>query len=176
MTRDEKARICDEADVFLAARKHLDGPQPVWRQNGQLDRLDASWPIHEESGISRAYLAFRVNRISSGAPSVSLIFRQKPLCRVDIMLPDEEDVNPLQAGALGLPGVVRGTHIHRWRNNRDYVLDVLPPDEWEIPIKDEVSRATQTLSHAVAMICNECEIDFTPEQREVTVPARERLL
>lgn len=171
-----KLRLCAEVDAYLEACKRLKDPQPVWRENGQFDRLDAKWVIEEESGLSRGYLAFRVNRISTGEPSVTLVFQARPICRIDIKPPDDSDGNPPQARALGLPAQVSGPHIHRWAHNRRYVLDALPPDEWDIPIKEEISRSTQTLGHILAMICAECGIDFTPEQRDMHLPARERLI
>lgn len=176
MSQAQKIRLCDEIDRFLISPKRLMGAQPIWRQNGTSDRLDGSWLIEEDEGISRAYLAFRLNRISTDEPSVSLIFKKKPVCRVDIKSIDDSDGNPIQAQKFGLPGQVYGPHIHRWDYNRGYVIDALPPDEWQIPIKEEISRSTQTLGHTLAIICSQCEIEFSPEQRHVTLPARKRLI
>ena len=176
MGKADKVKLCNEVDAFLQEPKFLLGPQPIWRQNGTFDRLDANWPIEEVSGLSRSYLAFRLNRLSTNEPSVSLIFRNRPVCRIDIKPLDEADGNPLQARKFGLPGQVYGPHIHRWDYNREYVLNALPLDEWEIPIKEGISHLTQNLSQILAMICSHCKIDFTPEQRDVTPPARERLI
>jgi hypothetical protein len=176
MSQIQKIRLCEEIDEFLISSKQLLGTQPVWRQNGSSDRLDGSWVIEENEGISRAYLSFRLNRVSTAEPSVSLIFKKKPVCRVDIKSAEESDGNPIQAHKFGLPGQVYGPHIHRWDYNREYVLQALPPDEWQIPIKEEISPSTQTLGHILAMICSQCKIDFSPEQRHVTLPARERLI
>lgn len=175
MSKAEKIRLCGEIELFLAANKHLMGPEPSWRPNGSSNRVDGSWPIEEEPGVSRAYLAFRVNRMSTNQPSVSLIFQGKAICRVDIKPADESDGNPPQAMKLGLPGQVYGPHIHRWHHNREYVLEALPPDEWSIPIKEGISATTQTLGHILAMICTQCDIGFTPAQRDVCLPARESL-
>lgn len=176
MSRAEKIKIWEEVDTYLAAPKRLKGAQPIWRESGQTDRLDANWVVEEDSGLARGYLAFRVNRVSTNEPSVTLVFQRKAICRVDIKAPDDSDGNPPQARFLGLPAQVFGPHIHRWEHNRKYVLDALPPDEWDIPIKEEISRATQTLGHILAMICDECRIDFTPEQRDTHLPPRERLI
>lgn len=172
MNRAEKVRLCDEIDRFIVAPKSLLGQQPSWRPNGTSDRVDGRWLIEEDIGVTRAYLAFRVNRISTGEPSVSLIFEGRPICRIDIKPADEEDGNPPQAMRFGLPGQVCGSHIHRWPYNREYVLEALPLDQWEIPIKEPISAATSTLGHIVAMICDHCRIGFTPEQRDLCLPAR----
>lgn len=173
MSKSDKARLCVEIDEFLKAKKCLVGPQPVWRPSGRADQLDARWPIEEATNVSRAHLAFRYNRISTNEPSVSLIYERKKVCRVDVKPSDEYDGNPPQARRFGLPAKVFGTHIHRWEHNREYVLECLPPDEWEIPIKEPISQATQMLGHLLAMICTQCAIDFSPEQRDLNPPSRE---
>lgn len=175
MGKSDKARLCAEIDVFLKAKKSLSGPQPVWRPNGRPDQLDAKWPIEEEGGVYRAHLAFRYNRVSTNQPSVSLVYERKKVCRVDVKPTDEYDGNPPQARRFGLPAKVFGTHIHRWEHNREYVLECLPPDEWDIPIKEEISQTTQMLGHILALICTNCDIDFTPEQRDLNPPSREDL-
>lgn len=175
MNKADKIRLCDEIDEYLGSPKSLKGQQPIWRENGRLDQVDAKWPVIEAGGISRSHLTFRYNRVSTGEPSVSLIYKGKKVCRVDIKPEAVSDGNPPQAAKLGLPPYVYGTHIHKWRNNRQYVLEALPLDEWEIPIKEEISQATQKLGHLLAYICSECSIEFTAEQRELNPPAREEL-
>lgn len=175
MSKADKARLCAEIDAFLSTPKFLKGPQPTWRPNGRQDQLDARWPVEETGGISRAHLAFRYNRVSTNEPSVSLIYQRRKVCRVDVKPTEEWDGNPPQAMKLGLPGQVFGPHIHRWEHNREYVLEHLPPDEWEIPIKEPISHSTQMLGHILAFICDECQIQFTSEQRDLVPPSREDL-
>ncbi len=175
MNKEDKRLLCEEIDRFLATRKHLLGPQPVWRPNGRPDQMDAKWPIEDDTGVSVAHLTFRYNRISTNEPSASLIYKRKKVCRVDVKPPYEYDANPPQAMRLGLPARVFGTHIHLWENNREYVLECLPLNEWEIPIKVQVSQSTQSLNHILPLICNSCRIDFTPEQRDLTPPRKEDL-
>lgn len=175
MGKNDKHRLCAEIDEFLRASKRLSGPHPVWRPNGRPDQLDARWAIEEAGGVSRAHLAFRYNRVSTNQPSVSLIYDRKKVCRVDVKAPDEYDGNPPQARKFGLPAKVYGTHIHRWEHNREYVLECLPPDEWDIPIKEEISQSTQMLGHILALICDQCGIEFSPEQRDLNPPSREDL-
>lgn len=170
MSKSKKAELCEEIDNFLVASKSLKGTEPIWRENGRPDQLDAKWPILEANDVSRAHLTFRFNRVSTGEPSVSLIYKGKKVCRVDIKWPTDVDGNPLQAAEFGLPGEVRGSHVHKWEYNRKYVLESLPPDEWEIPIKEEISQSTQKLGHLLAFICDTCGVSFTPEQRELSPP------
>ena len=175
MTRAEKQRLIREIDIFIAALKSLYGPHPIWRPNGRQDQLDARWPIQEGGGLDRSHLAFRYNRVSTNEPSVSLIYERRKICRVDIKPDDEMDGNPPQAREFGLPAQVFGSHIHRWEHNKKYVLESLPPDEWEIPIKEAISPSTQALGHLLAFICDACGISFTPEQRDLNPPSREDL-
>lgn len=176
MNKADKIRLCGEIELFLAAPKSLMGPQPIWRTNGVENRIDGNWAILEDTGVSRAKLAYRLNRASTDQPSVSLIYEDNPICRVDIKPKDESDGNPWQARRFGLPAQVYGPHIHRWPYNKEYVLEALPPHEWDIPIKEEISPTTQTLGHILALICSQCGIEFTSEQRDVCAPSRERLL
>lgn len=175
MRKKDKIRLCGEIDTFLLAQKHLKGEHPIWRPNGRLDQLDAKWPIEEHGAVSRSHLAFRYNRVSTNEPSVSLIYMGKKVCRIDIKPDDDWDGNPPQAREFGLPAKVYGSHIHRWQHNKKYVLESLPPDEWEIPIKEEISQSTQKLEHILALICSACNIDFTAEQRALNPPSREDL-
>lgn len=176
MSKLSKAELCLEVGGYLACRKWLYGPQPIWRQNGDINRLDADWLIEEEGGLFRGKLAFRLNRQSTDQPSISLVFREKMICRIDLKPPTESDGNPPFAMRLNLKGQVYGPHIHRWKHNKQYILSRGPQDTWEIPIKEEISISTQSLGQIVAMICTENNIEFTSEQRDVTLPVKERLL
>ena len=175
MNRSDKEKLCYEIDDFLTCDKWLVGSHPIWRENGRADQLDAKWVIEETGNVSNAHLAFRYNRVSTEQPSVSLIYKRKKVCRVDVKPQDESDGNPMQAAKFDLPPRVFGTHVHLWKYNREYVLDCLPPNEWEIPIKSEISQSAQQLGHILALICSECNIQFTPEQRDLNPPSREDL-
>lgn len=114
MNKSARKRFCDEVDEYLQTEKSLKGLGPVQSSDGHNNEMHFKWPIEERTGIERSYLDFRINRMSTGEPSVSLIYSKKPICRVDIKSASKSDGNPAEALKLGLPLEVNGPHIHKW--------------------------------------------------------------
>lgn len=74
----------DAVDEFLAAKKELKGPPPLWTKNTR-GELEAAWTITEEDGLERAHLRFCCSRPTRSHPSVSVIFRGNPVWRFDLV-------------------------------------------------------------------------------------------
>jgi hypothetical protein len=110
-----------EVDAFMADQKSLYGPLPTWQEGTRAGELSASWPILDSIGIARAELRFRSARQRLQFPSISVIYRQNLVGRVDIVDPTECKINPPGGAAMGLPASVCGSHCHSWADNRDYV-------------------------------------------------------
>lgn len=123
MIPEFKLKLCDEIVVFLAAMKWLCGYQPTWSSRSRRNQMVGIWPIMEEGrDESRAYLVFSLFGTSLDEPSVSLIYRNWEVCRLDVKPKNVQDANPDYALKFDLPKVVFGTHIHLWEYNREYVL------------------------------------------------------
>ena len=119
-------------DAFLLEPKHLRGGHPVWQQSEHRAReLHATWGIEDTLGIERAALRFRCYSDDRLYPSLSLIFRSKPIWRVDIVRATERKFNPPWARTQGLPFEVIGPHEHGWPDNKPHLLR--EHTIWEIP-------------------------------------------
>jgi hypothetical protein len=176
MNKSQKQSLCEEIDQYLERPKRLFDKEPIWGPSSRTNHLDARWSIEEEGGIIRSMLVFRHCRISTNEPSVSLIYEKKLVCRVDVKSDDEMDANPMQAQGMGLPAMVYGSHIHRWQHNKKYIIECLTGDAWEVPIKEEISNSAKAVGHILPLICDECNIEFTPEQRDFSAPPKSELI
>ena len=158
MDQHEKIRLCQEIDAFLMARKWLRESQPLWTASSRPNQLEAIWPIEEPGDICRAYLSFRHSRTSTTEPSVTLVYGENMVCRIDVKNAQSSDKNPALSLELGLPGRVTGTHIHRWEHNREFVLRLSSSERWNIPIKEEISQSTRTVGHILALSFVTCAV------------------
>jgi hypothetical protein len=104
----------DEVDAFLEEAKGLQGVFGEWRPSSRPGELEHIWLIEDALHIVRAQLRFRVSRISKAYPSVSLVFRNSPVWRIDLVPADVCHLNPLGSDRLGLPPRVCGSHCHSW--------------------------------------------------------------
>ncbi len=84
-----------EVDAFLAEAKTTRGPPPLWDvSDWRRDHLGAIWLVEDEHGIARAQLRFMCRRAKETYPSISLIFRGRPVWRVEIEDTPVEHRNP----------------------------------------------------------------------------------
>ena len=107
-----------EIDAFLADQKTLMPEAPIWGPSVRPGELQAIWGVVESSGINRAELRFRCASLDRSEPSISLIFRRRLVCRLDIVPPHVWKPNPHGAANMGLPPSVNGTHLHEWEFNK----------------------------------------------------------
>lgn len=172
MNKDEKIKLCHKIRAFLVAEKTLGNQIPFWTRSAYPDELSAKLPIICEGASCDARLVFRLDMNLPKSPSVSLIYRDKPVCRVDVLPKYISDKNPPEASRFNLPEIISGPHIHPWKYNEFYVLDHLPANEWHIPIKIAISARTRTPGQILACICHHCRIAFVSEQRSFDWPSR----
>lgn len=159
-------------DDFVPVKKFLEGAPPQWTQAPRVHEIQAIWNVLEESGAARAHLRFRLSPASRREPSISVIFRNNPIWRLDIKPDDVCEGNPFGADALGLPPEVCGTHSHTWHGNRGYVLD---STIWDLPARRKVHAQVRRLPQALAFMAAELNIELTPEQRLFDIPPRRDL-
>ena len=165
--------MCEEIDAFLAIVKWLRGYMPEWTPGSRRNQMVSYWPVMEEGrDESRAYLVFSIYGSAQDQPSVSPIYRNWEVCRVDVKPKNDRDFNPEYALRFGLPKAVFGTHIHLWEHNREYVLNELSPDRWRIPNKMPISQSARKVRHILPCICNHCGIYLNSGQRDVYPPRR----
>ena len=152
-------------DNFLTDdAKILDGYQPHWGYNSGYGDFQLSWPIRELSGDRvRAQVRFRLSEGDFRFPSVSLIFRGTPVCRLDLAPSHVCKPNPRSAVQYDLPALVCGNHCHEWETNRSHVWQ---SGRWELPIRtdiaDEMTGLDQMLRWFCEKICVTIQSHNTP--------------
>ena len=161
-------------DAFLSDRKQLRGGPPTWQQSEHRVReLHAVWGIQDSLGIERAQLRFRCYSNNRLFPSVSLIFRSKPIWRIDIVPMDECKFNPPWARRLGLPATVCGPHGHEWRDNREHILREYTT--WDIPCRRPLPLNVRRLTQVIPWFAEQIALDLHPDQRGFDVPPQSDL-
>jgi len=164
----------DVADVdrFLAEQKVLSIPVPSWTPSNRPNELQAIWPIEDDIGIRRGELRFRVHRLRTDSPSVSVIFRGNSIARLDVVPLGECKMNPPWAYILGLPPEACGPHIHSWADNREHVQR---SQVWELPARRPVEHGLRRVPQMLPWIADSAGISLTPEQRDFVAPGRTEL-
>ena len=161
-----------EIDAFMAEQKRLQGPLPIWQEGTRKGELSASWNIEDSLGIIRAELRFRCPTQRRQFPSISVLYKQILVYRVDIVSPDECKINPLGARAVGLPASVCGPHCHSWPDNRDYVHSV---GFGHMPYRRPIQPQVRRLPQALLWLADEINLTIGPDQRGFEVPPQNDL-
>jgi hypothetical protein len=162
-----------EVDVFLAETKRLRGPAPEWAQAGWRTTLQAVWVVEDVNGVARAQLRFGCRKAKDTYPTINLIFRNRPIWRIEIEDPPMSHTNPPWAWKLGRPAVVRGSHEHCWEDNRDHVLRIAP--DWDIPCRRPLQKQVRRLPQALATFAKLINLEIDSEQRSFDVPPQSEM-
>lgn len=154
-------------EAFLASDKRLKGSLPEWRPSSRKGDMEATWDIIEEHGIERAHLRFRCAVAHRDRPSISLIFRNMPAWRIDIVPADECKFNPPWCAQQGLPATVCGPHEHRWDDNLKYLAGGGP---WSLPARRPLQPQVRRVPQIMPWFCSVIRLSFDPDQRGFDVP------
>lgn len=162
-----------EVDAFLAEAKRVQGGLPKWGPSGWRTDLVALWIVEDEHRIARAQLRFTCRRAKDSYPSINLIFRSRPIWRVEIEDPPISHRNPPWAREIGLPSVVRGSHEHAWPDNRSHVARL--ESDWDIPCRRAIQPQIQRLPQAWAWFAHRVNISLESNQRGFDIPPQREL-
>jgi hypothetical protein len=154
-------------DAFLAERKRLLGPPPEWGPSSRKGDVQAIWRIVEDNGLERAHLRFRCALSDRQHPSVSLIFRNNPIWRIDIVPSRQCKFNPPWCSGLGLPPRVCGPHEHRWSDNKHYLENEAA---WNIPARRPLPPQLRRFHQIVPWFSKLIKIELEPDQHGFDVP------
>jgi hypothetical protein len=155
----------DAVDEFLAAPKGLKGGHPEWLANSR-GEYEASWIISEADGRERGRLHFCCSRPSRSHPSVSVIFRNNPIWRFDLVPATEGKPNPPGAYDLKLPSWVYGNHQHAWPDNRKHVLE----NNWTLPFRRQAATTLYKISQCYQGLAPEINLQLLRHQYGFEVP------
>jgi hypothetical protein len=157
----------DEIDAFLAEPKRLQGAFPGWKAGVRPDEFESIWLIEDALGIVRAQLRFRFSKLEKAFPSISLVFRNSPIWRIDLVPNDVCKLNPPGADRLGLPAQVCGSHCHSWPDNREYVrINGLG----QLPFRRQLPVNLRRVEQVVHWLGERINLTIEPDQRGFDVP------
>lgn len=165
----DEGELQSVGSFLLAKGKRLDGDQPAWSKQGKGD-FQAIWPIVEADGRIRSQLRFRVNPDYRDFPSISLIFRDRNITRMDLVSSTECERNPVSAFKLGLPPVVCGPHLHLWGDNEQAVAT---SGTWELPVRRPLTDPITSLRQMFFRFCDLVNISLEHSQRDFIDPPRD---
>ena len=161
------------ADAFMNAPKSLDGAPPVWGSGAWGGEYATSWNVLDGDGAPAASLRFTAKKSDPSIVSINLIWRNRPLWRVDVEPPITSHANPPDAWSLGLPAAVMGTHSHPWDANRAHVLAQI--EQWDLPYRRQAPIAVRRLEQALLWFGDQIGITIDPDQRGFDGPTKSDL-
>lgn len=161
-----------EIDAFIAEPKTLLGPPPAWQQSSRVRDMEAKWQVEDSLGIIRAHLRFRFIKTEREYPSLSLIFQNTPIWRVDLRPESSWKPNPPVAAKLNLPAHVQGSHSHGWDHNRAYCLS---QKAIQLPIRSPLPAKIRKLPQALMWLAGHVNLTIKPDQRDFDVPPKSDL-
>ena len=173
MSSAPRNREIRAVDAFLAEDKHLVDGLPEWATSSRKGEMQAIWNIADAHGIERGHLRFRCASRARLFPSVSVIFRDNPIWRVDVVPADECKYNPVWCHALGLPSTVCGNHEHGWPDNRNYVTQDGP---WTLPARRPLTPQLRQLTQIIPWFAIQIHLELNSEVHSFNVPPQTDLL
>lgn len=160
-----------QVDDFLAQPKLLSGFPPEFgpRARGAgAPMWSADWPISDANGIvGGGSLRTNFSPASRKPFSLSLLYRERCITRLDMVDIGECHSNPLFARALMLPPIVCGPHLHRWGHNRQHVL---LSGQWELPCREPLQTQIRRFEQALAWLADQVNLALGPDGREFDLP------
>lgn len=172
MSNKPSTKDLEEVDEFFAEQKTLQGAPPFWAAGTRDGEYQATWPIEEVSGVSRAHLRFKCPKMHLSAPSISVIFRNQPVYRLDLTDPAICKPNSLLGIKVGLPAEVCGNHAHTWSDNRKHIEI---NGFGELPLRRPAPEKARRLPQALPWLAGEINLVITPDQRRFDVPTQRQL-
>lgn len=157
-------------DAFLAQQKFLSGAPPEfgYKPRGKDPSWEAAWPIVNSAGIGESgSIRVRYAPASQEPFSISLVFREQSICRLDFVEQSVCHDNPPWGRSKGVPVRVCGPHIHRWDLNRDHVLQ---QDEWTIPCRVPLEPQIRRFDQAFPWFADQVNLTLRPDERNFDVP------
>lgn len=152
-------------DAFLADAKSLDGPPPVWIDGNWGGFYSAIWNIKDSLGLAVGSLQFRAEKAKRFNVSVSVIYRNRPVWRVDIDHAIHE--NPHNAWMMDLKPIIRAPHSHPWPLNRAHLTS---QDQWTLPYARELPASIRRIDQALLALAQDINLTIEPEQRSFEGP------
>jgi hypothetical protein len=166
--------IASAVDAFLHTTKRLvgaDTPIP-WADGRNEHEVVIHLPLEvngEQSGAQLMIVGFPRSKELKFRAGVLM---PGAICRLDYT--DETHPNGLDAGAFGLPPIVRGPHYHSWRVNRTFCRGSGLPAKLHHAVPfDGSGRSFDAL---LRWFCADTGIESLPTNHRIELPRPDRLL
>jgi hypothetical protein len=167
-----EAEVLD-VDALLAEPKRLADGIPKWNLTQRKTSYDASWTVLDKDGVARAQLRFNCHKSATPHSTISLIWRSRPIWRIELADPSKPHPNEPWTRKLKLPPVVTGPHEHSWRDNREHVR-VSPI--WDIPARRPLIGPEWTdFRQAFAAFASTINLTIDSTQQGFDVPAQQEM-
>lgn len=126
------------------------------------------WSIKDDLGIiGKGQVRFAFRPLDRHCPSISLIYGQRSIVRVDLENPEACEFNPSWAAGYGLPPRVCGSHVHRWEDNRDHVAS---QDEWGLPCRFPLPPQVRKIDQGLGWLAEYANITLDSDQHGFDIP------
>ncbi|MFH5926150.1 hypothetical protein [Roseomonas xinghualingensis] len=125
-----------------------------------------TWSIIDGSGVRRSRLQFRYHALRPECPTISLLFQDNLVCRVDFVSPEECKFNPPWARRLGCPATVCGPHEHSWDDNQEHLQRGGP---WELPCRRPIPPNLRRLNQVLPWLAEKVNLTLPEGWREFDV-------
>ena len=161
----------DAVDRLIEMEKRLSGSPPefgptTFSRRGVYENC-ARWPLVDSLGIANGAELLFVAR-ARAEHSISLVWRQRPICRLDLVSSDECKSNPPYARDLGLPPRVCGPHFHAWEHSRAHIL---AQDAWELQCRQQLPPQVRRFDQAWLWLADRIHVVLSFEERSFEPPA-----
>ncbi|THD43880.1 MAG: hypothetical protein E7774_11895 [Bradyrhizobium sp.] len=160
----------EAVDRLLLGDKRLSGAAPEFgptnfNRRGRYENC-ARWPLVDDIGVANGAEFLFVAR-AAGEHSISVLWRQRPIYRLDIVGREECKPNPHFSQGLGLPSRVCGPHVHTWENNRAHVLS---QTVWDLPCREPLPPQVRRFDQAWLWLAGRLNVVLTSEERVFQLP------
>ncbi|MDB2391089.1 hypothetical protein N9X12_07720 [Alphaproteobacteria bacterium] len=159
-----------EIDEFLLRQKTLSIETPNWTESSRPNEYEARWPLEDNSGVLIAHVIFRFNY--NGQISISLIFRNKPIWRIDIVDEFESKPNPPDAHIYDLPAEIVGNHEHQWNDNKEYIKQ---NGLGSLPYRRSLKPQIRQFQHAMPHFMNAVNVETDANTWKFDLPREQQL-
>lgn len=158
-----------EVDAYIEAYKEFEGYMPEWLPvSGRGRDWQTRWPILDSAGGSSGFVCFECDAAFAKV-GISVIYRRKPIWRLDKIRETERKENPYQVRkyAPHLPHEFQGSHVHAWNDHRLWVAD---QGLGELPFRRPMEEQLVSFEQAFDIVARAVNLTVSPSQRDVALP------
>lgn len=163
-----------EVDAYVEAFKQFEGYMPEWQAvSGRGRDWQTRWPILDANGGSSGFVCFECDAAFAKV-GISVIYRRKPIWRLDKIRETERKENPLPVRkyAPHLPREFHGSHVHAWDDHRLWVQD---QGLGELPFRRPLEEQLVSFEQAFDIVAKATNLTVSPSQRGIALPAQSGL-